>query len=396
MVSTSKFSPTPSLRAGWHRTFPRCRLLRLARDLIPRVPGHLSRRPASHRGRQSRGEPRVPLPGAPRRRRDRRRGAPRRALARTVSILAPRGLTNPRQFGQSWPGLIYLPTITFLTPDEQLHAGITGNTQEEFNEIVPFHEVAHQWLGDTVGWQSYRDQWIDEALANYVALLALDSRNPDKHLLRHSLDLYRDDLAHPAAAGGPIADLGPVTLGNRLDSASDPDAYQKIAYGKGTWIFHMLRMMLREPGARDPDARFTAFLHALVKDYRHRPLSTDDLEREVENVMTASMALEEKHSMAWFFDQWVRGSGMPRYSVQFVVQPKGKRVLTEWNPHAGRGARKISLPLCRSTHRARRDIKHSSETCVTSGRETRFHFAIASSPKRLLIDPQQTLLCLHD
>jgi hypothetical protein len=301
----------------------------------------------------------------------------------------------PGDFGQGWPGLIYLPTITFLSPAEQQHVGLSGATQEDFNEIVPFHEVAHQWLGNSVGWDSYRDQWIDEGLANYIALLAVDSRNPDEHLLRRWLDQYRRDLSESAAGGEPVADIGPVTLSFRLVSARDPGAYQRIVYGKGTWIFHMLRMMLREPAAHDPDARFTALLHDLVTDYRHRSLTNADLERAIEKVMTPSMALEEKNSMAWFFDQWVDGTGIPRYSLHYTAQPKGKmisldgRLTQEGVPETFVAA----VPIYSQGAIGKQALLGS---VVTTGRETHFHFLVASPPKRLLIDPQETILCLHD
>lgn len=301
----------------------------------------------------------------------------------------------PGSFGQGWPGLIYLPTMTFLTPEEQQQVGVIGPAQDVYNELVPFHEVAHQWLGDTVGWESYREQWIDEALANYIALLAVDSGKPEGHLLRRSLDQYRNDLGRPAVGGGEVADIGPVTLGARLESARDADAYQKIVYGKGTWIFHMLRMMLRGPGAHDPDARFIAFLHSLLADYRQRPLSNDDLEREIENVMTPSMALEEKHSMAWFFDQWVHGSGIPRYSAQYTAQPKGSgfsvsgTLTQEGVPESFIAV----VPIYAQSVTGRQTLLGN---VVTSGRQTQFRFLVSAGPKRLLIDPQQTLLCLHD
>ncbi|MGO9640737.1 MAG: M1 family metallopeptidase [Candidatus Acidiferrales bacterium] len=301
----------------------------------------------------------------------------------------------PGDFGQGWPGLIYLPTLTFLSPAEQQRVGLSGKTQEDFNKIVPFHEVAHQWFGNAVGWGSYRDQWIDEGLANYIALLAVDSRNPDEHLLRRWLDQYRRDLSQSAAGGEPVADIGPVTLSFRLESARDPGVYQKIVYGKGTWIFHMLRLMLREPGAADPDARFTALLHDLVRDYRHRSLSNADLERAIEKVMTPSMALEEKNSMAWFFDQWVDGTGIPRYSLHYAAQPKGKMfsldgtLTQEGVPESFVAA----VPLYSQGAIGRPALLGS---VVTAGRETRFHFLVATPPKRLLIDPQQTILCLHD
>jgi hypothetical protein len=33
------------------------------------------------------------------------------------------------------------------------------------------HELAHQWWGNMVGWTSYRDQWLSEALADYASTL---------------------------------------------------------------------------------------------------------------------------------------------------------------------------------------------------------------------------------
>ena len=38
-------------------------------------------------------------------------------------------------------------------------------------ETTVAHEIAHQWWGNLVGWQSYRDQWLSEATANYAGLL---------------------------------------------------------------------------------------------------------------------------------------------------------------------------------------------------------------------------------
>ena len=82
----------------------------------------------------------------------------------------------PGTFGQGWPGLLYLSTLSFLPDDAQRHAGLSDTSREHFTELVPFHEVAHQWWGNVVGWSSYRDQWIDEAMANYLTLLFAETR----------------------------------------------------------------------------------------------------------------------------------------------------------------------------------------------------------------------------
>jgi len=76
------------------------------------------------------------------------------------------------------PGLLYLPSLSFLPDTTQQRVGMSGNTKEALNVIIPYHEVAHQWWGNVVGWDSYRDQWITEGLANYIALVGADAEKP--------------------------------------------------------------------------------------------------------------------------------------------------------------------------------------------------------------------------
>ncbi len=86
----------------------------------------------------------------------------------------------------------------------------------------------------------------------------------------------------------------------------------------------MIREMLRQPEAKDPDARFTQLLQTLATKYAYRALSTADLQKEVEAVMTPAMDLEGGRSMEWFFDEWVRGTGIPHYHVEFTAQSHGR------------------------------------------------------------------------
>ena len=97
-----------------------------------------------------------------------------------------------------------------------------------------------------------------------------------------------------------------------------------MIYSKGSWVIHMLREMLRQPSAKDPDARFVALLRTISTKYAYRAFSTDDLQREVEAVMTPAMDLEGGRSMEWFFEQWVRGTGIPHYRVEFSTHHTDK------------------------------------------------------------------------
>jgi hypothetical protein len=299
----------------------------------------------------------------------------------------------PGTFGQGWPGLLYLSTYSYLPAEAQQRAGLSENGQEHFTELVPFHEVAHQWWGNVVGWDAYRDQWIDEAIANYFALLFADTHKHTDHSLRVWLGRYRERLVTKLpGADRPASEIGALELGSRLTSSKSPAGFEEVVYAKGSWVIHMLREMLRQPGAKNPDARFLALLHTLVTKYAYRALSTSDLQHEVEAVMTPSMDLDGGRSMEWFFEQWVRGTGVPRYRVEFSVHNTEKGFLVRGKLYQENVPRSFvaPVPLYTGTSPA-----HAAPlgVVVAAGPETSFHFTTKLEPHKILIDPQMTLLC---
>ena len=298
----------------------------------------------------------------------------------------------PGSFGQGWPGLLYISTFSFLPPEAQERAGLNSTTQEAFTDIMPVHEVAHQWWGNVVGWSSYRDQWINEGLSVYLSLLFADSQKiPDRTLLTW-LARYRKSLVtKPSDSDLAPADIGPVTVGSRLSSSKSPDAYDVVVYSKGAWIFHMLREMLRDPASRDPDARFIALLHTLVSRYAQNSLSTEQLQKEVEAVMTKKMDLEGGRSMEWFFAEYVRGTGIPRYKVEFTTHRTEKGFQVRGKLFQSNVPRSFiaSVPLYIGSATG-----HSTllGTVLATGEETSFSFNSQTDPHKLLIDPRMTLL----
>jgi len=299
----------------------------------------------------------------------------------------------PGAFGQGWPGLLYISTFSFLPSLAQRQAGLTPTAQEHFTELVPYHEVAHQWWGSIVGWSSYRDQWINEAIANYLALLFADTKRIPDHNLHLWLARYRKQLVEKSPGSEePVGKIGALVLGMRLSSSKAPSAYEDVIYSKGSWVIHMLREMLRQPGAKNPDARFMALLQKLAATYAQRALSTDDLRHEVESVMTHAMDLEGGRSMEWFFDEWVRGTGIPHYRVEFTSHRtekgfvlRGKLIQSDV-PHSFIA----NVPLF-----AAGVAGHDTFLGVVTatGPETPFQFTAETVPHRIVIDPRMTLLC---
>lgn len=302
----------------------------------------------------------------------------------------------PGSFGQGWPGLLYLSTFSFLPAAAQQRAGVSVTSQELFTELVPFHEVAHQWWGNVVGWESYRDQWIDEGIANYLALLFVDSQRNANHSLRVWLARYRQHLLEKMPDSDvPGSEVGALDIGNRLSSSKSPRGFEQVVYSKGTWVVHMLREMLRQPNSKEPDARFTALLHTLATKYAYRALSTTDLQREVEAVMTPSMDLEGGRSMEWFFEEWVRGAGVPRYRVEFTSHATEKGYLVRGKLFQTDVPRSFIAPV---PLYAVTGAGHTTflGTVSAAGPETSFRFTTQAPPHKILIDPQMTLLCVAE
>ena len=231
----------------------------------------------------------------------------------------------PGLVSQSWPGLVYLSSMAFLDPNERRAAGVQDPYIELLlDRLMLAHETGHQWWGDAVDGISYRDEWIIEALANYSALLMLEKQDPKA--MKVALDYYRDQLLRDTPLG-KITDAGPVTLGVRLTSSKFPGAYQPVLYGRGTWLIHMMRCMLRQASGGKDDTLFFSALKALLAESPNHKISTHDLQLAFEKVLPPKLRYEGKPSLDWFFDSWVNGASIPQFTLESIhVSEIGSKV----------------------------------------------------------------------
>jgi hypothetical protein len=230
----------------------------------------------------------------------------------------------PGRESQGWPGLIFLSSYAFLDQEERagLHMNAGGTL---LAQQIPAHEAAHQWWGDLITWATYRDQWFSEGLANYCSLMMLQEKNPAG--FHQIMEKYRQDLADKTKDGNSLKDAGPVTLGGRLLSSHFPEGYEAISYGRGTWLFHMLRSMLLDAtenvGKRDPSGRvveepFVRSLRKVRERDEGKTISTRELLDAFAEDLPPSLRYEGKASLDWFLDGWVNGTSLPRLELQGV------------------------------------------------------------------------------
>ena len=235
----------------------------------------------------------------------------------------------PGSFGQGWPELVYLSTLSFLPKTERSEMGLSRGRGDPLGPVIIAHEVAHQWWGNFLGWQTYHDQWLSEGLASYAAALFLTQGKDGSHQFRDLLHLYRDDLLAKTSEGATVEAGGPIWLGHRLSSSVDPEGYSNIVYKKGCWVLHMLRGLMTDPKTGSDD-RFFRMLHDFVIHYQGQSVSTQDFIHYAEKYMTAESDLEHNHQLDWFFSEWVYDTGIPVYTFktegralatgQYVVQ----------------------------------------------------------------------------
>ena len=224
-------------------------------------------------------------------------------------------------FGQSWPGLVYLPISAFLDATQrfQLLGGISKSLTDFIQEVTP-HEVSHQWWGHMVGWASYRDQWLSEGFADFSAGLYLQAteQKPDKYL--KYLDNAREAILAKNNYGFAPNDAGPICMGFRVSSEHAAGAYQRLIYPKGGYILHMLRSMMWD--AKSGDQNFIEMMHDFVATHLYKNASTASFQAVVEKHMTPNMNLAGNGKMDWFFDEWVYGTDIPRYKFDYQLLPE--------------------------------------------------------------------------
>jgi len=211
-------------------------------------------------------------------------------------------VSSPRGFSQGLLGFVTLSTAGIV--DWDIWSELLGF---EDPRLLIAHELAHQWWGNQVGWSSYRDQWISEAVANYSALLYERNRlriMDEKRVGRGPTTGWRTALESQIEDGRPVESLGPVVMGARLNSSLSSKAYKAIVYQKGAVVLDMLARLYQEEA-------FLEILGRVVEVAGGHVITTDNF-----------LALLQQlggTDLQWFRRQYVNGTGIPDISYRYTI-----------------------------------------------------------------------------
>jgi hypothetical protein len=222
-------------------------------------------------------------------------------------------------FGQSWPTLVYLPISAFLDSTHRwmLMGGEAFRFASFIQEVTP-HEVSHQWWGHMVGWASYHDQWLSEGFADFSAAVFLEqTEKPDQ--VNKFWDRAKEAITAKNQFGTSANEAGPIWMGLRLDTPKSPWAYNRLVYAKGAYILQMIRMLMHDDKTGDQD--FVAMMQDYVKTFLNRNATSENFREMVEKHMNPVLDVEGNHRLDWFYRDWVYGTDLPKYRLEYSIKP---------------------------------------------------------------------------
>jgi hypothetical protein len=172
--------------------------------------------------------------------------------------------------------------------------------------------VASQWWGNQVLPASTGDVWISDGLARYSEELYAEQAIGREAGLR-VLDEF--------AVGALMYDnSAPVAQSARMAPYSSE--YRSVVMNKGAMLFHMLR-------AQMGDVEFKSLLHSFYAKYQGKTATMTDFENMAIGIANAGAKGGQAPNLGGFFAQWLNSTGVPEFSLEFVVYRtrKGFRIV---------------------------------------------------------------------
>ncbi|WP_338407049.1 M1 family aminopeptidase [uncultured Flavobacterium sp.] len=180
------------------------------------------------------------------------------------------------QFG--WGGGMEHTTVSFMG---------------SFGRQLIAHEMAHQWFGDKITCGTWKDIWLNEGFATYLASMVIEH--------------FDGDVAFTADKTNMINSITSITNGAVYLTDTEATNVNRIfnsrlSYYKGAMVLNMLRLKMG-------DALFFQGLKNYLADtdLAYKYAVTSNLQTHLEVVYGSSLTA--------FFNDWVYNQGYPTYSI---------------------------------------------------------------------------------
>ncbi len=141
------------------------------------------------------------------------------------------------------------------------------------------------------------------------------------------------------------------------------------------------------------DEPFVRALRKLRKEYGDESVSTVELMRIFESELPPSLWYEGHKSLDWFYEGWINGSSIPTFTihdVKFEDRGKGKTATVSGTLMQEQASDTLvtSVPIYASVGGRNIFLKR----IFAEGEQTPFRISVPAGTRKLVVDPEQTLL----
>jgi tetratricopeptide (TPR) repeat protein len=271
--------------------------------------------------------------------------------------------------GYAAPGLLLVSAHQWTTPP---NARLLANL------------AAQQWWGNQVAAASLADAWVTAGLARYSEGLYVEETSG-----KDGLNKALEDFAVGALM---FDDAASIAQAGRLEPESEE--YRSVVVNKGAMVFHMLRAQLG-------DANFYALLKDFYSRYAGQAARIEDFEKLAESHTAhpaasefklgnpAPTAAEGAVNLRPFFTQWLRSTGVPEFSLEYVTYrtKKGFRIV-------GKAKQNLELFHMDIEIEVQTEGNPEFKTISLAGKETSFTVETFGRPKPngIILDPHNFIL----
>ena len=184
-----------------------------------------------------------------------------------------------------------------------------------FSRGLIAHELAHHWFGNKVTCGSWKDIWINEGFAEYMAGLVVEHLDG-----QNQFDSWKGGKINSITS----APAGNVYLTDAQALDSDRIFSGRLTYNKGSMVVHMLRYVL---GDEDFYQGMRNFLNDPAIAYNYAVTT------QVKQHLEAASG----KNLTEFFNDWIYGEGYPSYQVnaEIISATQTKITLSQTSSHAG-------------------------------------------------------------
>lgn len=185
------------------------------------------------------------------------------------------------------------------------------------------HELAHQWFGNKITCGTWRDIWLNEGFAEYLAGLVVENLDGVPNFVS-----WKDSKINSITS----ATNGAVYLTEAEALSVSRIFSSRLTYNKGSMVVHMLRWKMG-------DANFYQAIQNYLNDSNlaYGYAITTDLKAHLEAVHGSN--LDE------FFNDWVYNQGYPTYTITAQNWGAGQAKITVNQTQSDPSVAYFEMPL---------------------------------------------------